>query len=131
MSTDLEPVRIAESPSRLGVTAALDVASVVVFVAVGRRTHEQDPGVAGLVGTAAPFLIALVVGWIVARTWWAPMSLRTGLIVWAVTITGGMLLRNLVFGDGTAMSFVIVATAFTAATLIGWRLIASLVVGRR
>jgi hypothetical protein len=110
-------------PLRLGLAAALDVASVVVFVAVGRRTHDQDPGLAGVFATAAPFLLALAVGWLVARAWFAPMSLHTGVIVWAVTVVGGMLLRNLVFGDGTASSFVVVATLFTAACLIGWRLV--------
>jgi hypothetical protein len=118
--------RSPASPLRLGVAAALDVASVVVFVAVGRRTHDQHPGLAGVFATAAPFLIALAVGWLVARAWYGPMSLRTGLIVWAVTIVGGMLLRNLVFGDGTATSFVVVATLFTGACLLGWRLVSKL-----
>jgi hypothetical protein len=118
--------RTPASPLRLGVAAALDVASVVVFVAVGRRTHDQDPGLAGVFATAAPFLIALAVGWLLARAWYAPMSLRTGLTVWAVTVVGGMLLRNLVFGDGTAASFVVVATLFTGACLLGWRLVSKL-----
>ncbi|CAN5351229.1 hypothetical protein BH23ACT3_BH23ACT3_19030 [soil metagenome] len=113
-------------PIRLGIAAALDVASVVVFVAVGRRNHDQDPGLAGVFATAAPFLIALAVGWLVARAWYAPMSLRTGVVVWLTTVVGGMLLRNLVFDDGTAASFVVVATAFTAACLLGWRLASKL-----
>lgn len=114
---------------RVGVAVALDVASVLLFVAIGRRNHDQDPGVAGVVDTAAPFLFALVIGWVVARAWWRPMSMRTGLIVWAVTIVVGMLARNLVFGDGTATSFVVVATLFTGACLLGWRAI-SLVLPR-
>lgn len=130
MTTRLGPAAAQPSSSpmssrRLGLAAALDSASVVVFVAAGRRTHEQDPGIAGLLATAAPFLIALAVGWLIARAWNAPMSMRTGLIVWATTIVGGMLLRNLVFGDGTATSFVVVATAFTAACLLGWRLVST------
>lgn len=109
---------------RMTAAAVLDTVAVVVFVAVGRRTHDQDPGTAAVFATAAPFLIALFAGWLVARAWRRPLSLVTGLVVWAVTIVGGMLLRNLVFGDGTATSFVVVAAAFTFACLIGWRLVA-------
>lgn len=117
--------RATRSPApadRLGIAVGLDVASVVLFVAIGRRNHDQDPGVAGVFATAAPFLIALAVGWLVARAWTAPMSLRTGLVVWAVTLVGGMSLRNVAFGQGTAASFVVVAALFTAACLLGWRL---------
>jgi len=121
---------ILPSPTRLGVAVGLDVASIVLFVAIGRRNHDQEPGLAGVLATAAPVLIALAAGWLVARGWWRPMSLRTGVTVWAVTITGGMLLRNLVFDDGTATSFVVVATAFTGACLLGWRLIAGVVTRR-
>ena len=32
-----------------------------------------------------------------------------------------MVLRNLVFDDGTATSFIIVAAAFLALFLVGWR----------
>ncbi len=39
-----------------------------------------------------------------------------------MTLVAGMVLRNVVFGDGTATSFVIVAALFLALFLIGWRL---------
>jgi hypothetical protein len=35
-----------------------------------------------------------------------------------------MNLRHYVFDDGTATSFIIVASAFTLAGLVGWRLVA-------
>lgn len=113
---------------RMTIAAALDTVAIVVFVAVGLRTHDQDAGTAAVFATAAPFLIALLAGWLVARAWRRPFSLLTGLAVWAVTIVGGMLLRNLVFGDGTASEFVIVAAAFTFACLIGWRVVALAIV---
>jgi hypothetical protein len=37
----------------------------------------------------------------------------------------GMVLRNLVFDRGTAPAFVIVATAFLGATMLGWRRLAT------
>jgi hypothetical protein len=44
--------------------------------------------------------------------------------VCAVTLVVGMVLRRVVFDDGTAWSFVVVATLFLALFLIGWRIVA-------
>jgi hypothetical protein len=38
-----------------------------------------------------------------------------------VTILVGMIVRNAVFDRGTAVSFVIVATVFLGACIVGWR----------
>jgi uncharacterized membrane protein (GlpM family) len=116
---------------RISIAAVLDTVSITLFVAIGRRNHDQDPAVSGTLFTAAPFLMGLAAGWLVARAWRAPFSLMTGAIVWLVTVAVGMLLRNLVFDRGTATSFVIVATLFTGACLLGWRLVADLAVWRR
>jgi hypothetical protein len=113
------------------IAAALDVAAVLVFVAAGRRSHDVGSGIGGVLETAAPFLIGLGVGWTVARAWCRPMSLTTGIVIWPVTLVTGMVLRNLVFDRGTAASFVVVATLFLGACLIGWRLAAGAIVRRR
>ena len=42
-----------------------------------------------------------------------------------------MLVRNLVFDRGTATSFVIVATLFVGAFLVGWRVVLRLIDERR
>ncbi len=44
----------------------------------------------------------------------------TGVIVWLSTLIGGMLLRA-VSGQGTAFSFILVATTALALFLLGWR----------
>lgn len=103
----------------------LDPAAVLVFVAIGRDTHEEEATLAGLAETAAPFLVAVVIGWLVVRAWTAPTSSLTGAGVLATTVVLGMLLRNLVFGEGTAATFVLVATVFLAILLLGWRLLAA------
>jgi Protein of unknown function (DUF3054) len=108
---------------RVGIAAALDAASIVVFAAIGVRNHELDSGLGDVFTVAAPFLIGLAAGWVAARAWDRPFALRTGIIVWAATIVVGMVLRSRVFDRGTAASFVIVATLFTAACLLGWRLV--------
>jgi len=106
---------------RLPLALGVDTFSVVLFVAVGRREHERDSAIAGLIDTAAPFLIGLAVAWVVLRAWNRPTDWRTGIGIWAITLVVGMLVRGLVFDDGTATSFVIVAALFLALFLIGWR----------
>lgn len=110
---------------RVVLAAAVDIVAVVVFVAAGRRSHDEGGDVvAGTLAVAAPFLIALGLGWLAARAWRQPFALSTGAVVWVVTIVVGMLLRRTVFDRGTAMSFVVVATVVTGVLLVGWRAVA-------
>jgi len=102
---------------------ALDVLIVVLFVVIGRETHDEGNAVVAILETAAPFLIGLVAGWTVGRTRRMPVSAVAGFIVLAATLLIGMVLRKAVFDDGTAVSFVIVATLFLGIGLLGWRLI--------
>ena len=121
------------APTRrlVAVAAACDVVAVLVFVALGRRSHDEGGNVvAGVLSVAAPFLIALAVGWAAARAWRAPMVWRTALVVWPVTVAVGMLLRRFVFDRGTATSFIVVATIATGVLLLGWRLVARRIIAR-
>jgi hypothetical protein len=109
---------------------AADAVLVVVFAAIGRASHHEDV-LAGLFTTAWPFLVSLTVGWLIAQAWRAPAApVRTGLPVWAVTVAGGMLLRA-VAGQGVVLAFVIVASVVLLLLLVGWRVIARLVIRRR
>lgn len=110
---------------------AADFAVVVIFVLVGRRTHQQSGALGATLGALWPFVAALALGWALTRAWHAPAQLWRGLAIWAVTLTGGMLGRAFIMNQGTATAFVLVAAGFTAAGLIGWRLIATLVTRRR
>ncbi|QCR39812.1 DUF3054 domain-containing protein [Microbacterium sp. SGAir0570] len=101
----------------------LDAVLVVAFAATGRASHDSDV-LAGLWHTSWPFLAGLLVAWVAVRAWRSPTGIvPTGLVVWAVTVVGGMLLRAL-SGQGTALPFVVVATLTLLVLLIGWRLIA-------
>ncbi len=104
------------------VAALLDVAVVVVFVAVGRRNHGETTTMSAVAATAAPFLAGLAVGWIASRAWNAPASRSTGIAVWATTLIAGM--ASYIVDDGVAPAFVAVATVFLAAGLMGWRAVA-------
>ncbi|MEX8034327.1 DUF3054 domain-containing protein [Microbacterium sp. 20-116] len=107
----------------------IDLVLVVVFAAIGRATHDGDvlgPAGSGLATTAWPFVVALLVGWIVTRAWRRPAAIaKTGLPVWAITVALGMVLRAL-SGQGVAVAFVVVATITLAVMLLGWRGIARL-----
>jgi hypothetical protein len=99
----------------------IDVAVVAAFVLAGRSSHEEALAPAEVARTAAPFLVALAVGWAATRAWRDPVAAATGAGVFATTLVGGMLLRRIFFGDGTAASFVVVAGAFLGLGLVGWR----------
>ncbi len=101
----------------------LDAALVVAFAATGRASHDSDV-LAGLGQTSWPFLAGLAVAWVLARAWRSPTAVvPTGLVVWVVTVAGGMLLRA-ASGQGTALPFVVVATLTLLVLLVGWRLVA-------
>lgn len=113
------------------VAAALDVSSIVVFVAIGRREHDASGALTGVASTAAPFLIGLAVAWLAVRAWKRPQSIITGVAIWPITVLVGMVARRTVFADGTAPAFVVVATLFVGMCLIGWRVVARSVSSRR
>jgi hypothetical protein len=109
----------------------LDVVCILLFVVLGRRSHHEDGSFLAATGkVAAPFLIALAVGWLVARGWRAPTGLTTVTIVWVVTVALGMVLRHWVFDRGTAASFVVVASVVTFVLLFGWRVLYNRVLAR-
>jgi len=110
---------------------AVDVVGVLVFCAVGRRSHDEGLDVSGIAVTAWPFLTGTVVGWLVSRGWRRPTAVApTGVVVWLSTVVIGMLLRKAT-SVGVAASFVVVATTVTALLLLGWRVAAGLTLRRR
>ncbi|MDQ3313005.1 MAG: DUF3054 domain-containing protein [Actinomycetota bacterium] len=112
------------SVRRVTIALAFDVAAVAAFVVIGRRSHDDGLTVAGVARTAAPFLLALAIGWVLARGWRAPMAIRTGVVVWVTTVVAGLALRRVAFSDGTAVAFVIVTAVTLGLLLCGWRAVA-------
>ncbi|CAB4596048.1 MAG: DUF3054 family protein [Actinobacteria bacterium] len=107
---------------RIALALALDIFSVLLFVAVGRRNHNESAGISGVVEVALPFLIALVCGWVLSRAWQKPDAIKNGVVIWLITVVLGLLLRNLIFGRGIATPFIIVATVVLGVLLVGRRL---------
>jgi FtsH-binding integral membrane protein len=111
--------------------AALDVCCVLIFVIIGRASHDKGETLGGITSTAWPFLAGLAAGWAASRAWRRPVALcPAGVIVWLVTVALGMMLR-VVSGQGTAVAFIVVALAFLGLFLLGWRLVRKLVARAR
>jgi DUF3054 family protein len=109
----------------------LDLVAVVTFVAIGRRSHDEDSGLANLFEIAAPFMIAVAAGWAVLRLWRSPLWSNRAIGMWLITVALGLVLRKIVFDRGTAVSFVIVTTVVLGVFLLGWRGVAEQLRGRR
>ena len=105
------------------ITLLIDILAVLIFVIIGRDNHGEENTLVGILDTAAPFLIALVVAWTVLRLLKIRRRLTMALVVWAITVGGGITLRNVAFGDGTAFSFIVVTTITLGVLMVGLRLI--------
>lgn len=110
--------------------AVIDLVLVVIFAVVGRASHAEGLSIPGIAHTAWPFLAACLLGWIVVGLLddhgYGP---RAALVIWLVTVLGGLGLRILA-GDTAEVAFVLVATLVLFSSFFGWRLVARLVRGR-
>jgi hypothetical protein len=113
-------------PATVTLAAGADALAVLVFAAVGRSSHAEVVDAFGLLTTAAPFLLGLVVGWLVGRAWRAPLRLPVGVAVWLGTVVVGLGVRA-AFTHRLPLTFVLVAAVSLALFLLGWRAIAQLV----
>lgn len=116
--------------TRAAAAFAADLVCVLAFSALGRRSHEEGLTVGGVAETAWPFLVGVVLGWLLSRGWNRPTAVvPTGLAAWICAVAAGMLLRHAT-SAGTAASFVVVAGLVTGLLLIGWRVVPATLVRR-
>jgi Protein of unknown function (DUF3054) len=107
----------------LGVIA--DVLCVLAFVVIGRASHHAGASLAGVAGTAWPFLAGLAAGELSTRSWRRPFALvPTGVGVWLATVAIGQALRAAA-GPGTDIAFIAVSAVFLGLFLLGWRMAAA------
>ncbi len=108
-----------------------DVALILVFAASGRRTHEHGVTVAGVLETAWPFLVAYATATLAVRAWRSPGApWPTGVVLWVVTVAGGLVVRALA-GGGVALSFQVVTLIVLGAFLLLPRVVLRVVRRRR
>ena len=82
--------------------------------------------------TAWPFLAGMAAGWLISLSIFrrVPLKVRAGATVVIATVALGMVIRG-VTGQGTAFSFIVVATLFLGAAMLGWRWASRLTARRR
>ncbi|NUL45044.1 DUF3054 domain-containing protein [Cellulosimicrobium funkei] len=108
-------------------TLALDAMLIVLFAAQGRKTHESGADFGGLLFTALPFLLAWVIATVLThphRSW--AQIWPAGVVVWLVTVAGGLALR-VAFGGTAALSFQGVTAVALAVLLLGRRAVTALI----
>jgi peptidoglycan/LPS O-acetylase OafA/YrhL len=104
----------------------IDFIFVLIFVTIGRHTHKDGNPLTGTFTTLWPFAVGLLVGWVVvSRTRRVATARSSGLILALSAVVVGMVLR-VISGQGIALTFVIVASAFLSFCLVGWRVLLSL-----
>jgi hypothetical protein len=100
--------------------AVADALAVLAFTLIGIASHDGSL-VSAFGRVVWPFALAAAIGWAVTRAWRDPARLwPTGVLVWLVTVAGGLALRG-ISGQGLAWSFALVTALFLAITLLGWR----------
>ena len=109
---------------------AADVAVLVVFVAIGRRTHHEGSGVADFLRVLWPFLVGLGLGYAVTRLWSEPFAWRRVVGTWLVTVATGEVLRLTVQDRPWKPGFLIVALVFIGLAMAAWRVITRVVLHR-
>jgi Protein of unknown function (DUF3054) len=116
----------AVRPTTVTLAAGADVLAVLVFATVGRGSHAEVVDAFGVLTTAAPFLLGLLLGWLVVRAWHAPLRLSVGVAVWAGVVIVGLGVR-VAFTHRLPLTFVLIAAASLALFLLGWRAVARLI----
>lgn len=103
---------------------AVDLLLVGLFAAIGRFSHYGSLTAGGWWTTAWPFLAGTLLAWAAltaARR--PPVAIGSGVVVWLGALVGGMVLRQ-ASGQGTATSFVVVATLVLGLLLVLPRVVA-------
>jgi Protein of unknown function (DUF3054) len=117
---------------RIALGLALDATLICLFAAIGRSRHGETGALLAVATTAWPFLAGMAAGWLVCLVAFrrVPLTVGDGIPVWICAVAIGMLVRSLTHA-GTAFSFIIVATIFLGAMLLGWRAVAAFMTRQR
>ncbi len=113
------------------IDAAADLAVLVVFVVIGRRSHHEDAGVVGFLRVWWPFVVGLAVAWLVSGLVRSPLAWGRAVVAWLLTVAVGMTLRIVVEGRDLSVAFTIVSLVFVGVGMLGWRAVVRAVQTRR
>ncbi len=103
-----------------------DVVFLLLFVTIGRNAHKDGISLSGELSTLWPFAVGLLTGWLfIGFTHRTATTRSSGIIIVLWTVMLGMILRVFA-GQGTAVTFIVVALVFLSLFLVGWRILLSL-----
>lgn len=111
----------------------IDLIAIVVFAILARAAHQTDEmqfNALGVAETAWPFLVGVLVAWLLLRIFAREadgFSMKAGATVWIITVLTGLGTWAIRHSDFPHWSFIIVASTVSAILLFGWRGIARLV----
>lgn len=118
------------SGRRMAILVAGDIVALLVFAAIGRRSHGEDAGpgaVLEVARTAAPFIL----GWLIAASLagaYAPARTRgpgamllTTLLGWTGGLILGAVFRAILIGRFSPISFYVITFLVALVILGGWR----------
>lgn len=120
--------------TRRFILAVGDILVLLVFAVTGRRTHDEAVGLAAALAvttTAAPF----VVGWLVASVVQRVRAITTrdlrGLVLdaarmWVIAFPVAVIVRAMILGRFSPLSFYLVAFFAALAMLLMWRVVFAL-----
>ncbi|WP_422933135.1 DUF3054 domain-containing protein [Sinomonas sp. P47F7] len=125
MTTNASPTTTRARTSVLALVG--DVVVVLAFAGTGREFHGEGNPILGVLLTAWPFLVGLLVAWALPPVRRSPLRVWPGgVAVWLGTYVIGMILRGAT-GAGLAVPFLIVAASVLGVAFLGWRAVAWLI----
>jgi hypothetical protein len=104
-------------------SAAADAACLAVFVLLGRASHDLSSGISWYLTVLWPFLLGWFASAAAFRLYasWPPRRIPLA-ATWFVGTALALVLRAVVTQRATPVAFILVAYAFIALTVFGWRL---------
>lgn len=121
-----EPLKATKST--VAILLIVDAMLIVVFAMIGISSHEGALDLSSIARVAIPFLIPyLLLAGGIKPTRLIHNIFPMGVILWLSTVVLGPILRAALFGDTSALPFILVTAGVLAVFLIGRRIISTLV----
>lgn len=123
------------APASRGTVAwmlVIDTILIILFAIAGIASHDGNLDLLSIGRVAIPFLLPyLVLTALIKPTRLIHNIFPVGVALWLATVVLGPILRALLFGDTSALPFILVTAGVLAVLLLGRRSISTLVTRRR
>lgn len=104
----------------------LDILAIALFALFARMAHQSEDmplNFLGWLSTLWPFLIGLVLSWvlILALKWEGRRLVPAGVSAWIITVVVGLVIWSIRNGAIPHWSFIMVATIMSGILMFAWR----------